>query len=294
MALQLTASSRPPYAGPPLPPDEDERVGALRTLHIEEGQADPVLDSLCNLVCSLLKVRIAGARPAPECVPVRKFCFQSALNCAGPSSWRTRVRTALWGGTGPASGRTRCCGGAARRAGSLFSAVTQIEAAGELRRCGWSGRVEVYRCGVRRVARASGSPTDARWGCGHGAHARAGVSIVERDRQFYKALSTGHEKITIPRAWSFCQYTFLPKLPSVLVVEDAAQDARCLPMSAPRACEAWPVVAVAEDAAQQAGCCRRAPYACGARQLTANWTQSRLLSTALGVLRVRFAGGVSA
>ena len=64
MALQLTANSIPPYAGPPLPPDEDARVGALRTLQIEEGQADPVLDSLCNLVCSLLKVRIAGARPA--------------------------------------------------------------------------------------------------------------------------------------------------------------------------------------------------------------------------------------
>lgn len=54
----------------------------------------------------------------------------------------------------------------------------------------------------------------------------AGVSIVERDRQFYKALS-GHAKLTIPRAWSFCQYTFLPKLPSVLVVEDAAEDERC-------------------------------------------------------------------
>ena len=36
-------------------------MGALRTLQIEEGQADPVLDSLCNLVCSLLNVRIAGA-----------------------------------------------------------------------------------------------------------------------------------------------------------------------------------------------------------------------------------------
>ncbi|KAK9834150.1 hypothetical protein WJX81_003157 [Elliptochloris bilobata] len=80
-------------------------------LQVEEGQADPVLDSLCNLVCSLLKVRIAG------------------------------------------------------------------------------------------------------------------VSIVERDRQFYKALS-GHAKLTIPRAWSFCQYTFLPKLPTVLVVEDAAKDER--------------------------------------------------------------------
>ena len=53
-----------------------------------------------------------------------------------------------------------------------------------------------------------------------------GVTIVEHDRQFYKALS-GHAKVTIPRAWSFCQYTFLPKLPSVMVVEDASKDARC-------------------------------------------------------------------
>jgi len=81
------------------------------------------------------------------------------------------------------------------------------------------------------------------------------VTIVERDHQFYKALS-GHEKITIPRAWSFCQYTFLPKLPTVLVVEDAAQDARCRPPGerAPTLAEAWPLVAVAEYAAQHAGC----------------------------------------
>ena len=57
-------------------------------------------------------------------------------------------------------------------------------------------------------------------------HFPPGVTIVEHDRQFYKALS-GHAKVTIPRAWSFCQYTFLPKLPSVMVVEDASKDARC-------------------------------------------------------------------
>ncbi len=49
---------------------------------------------------------------------------------------------------------------------------------------------------------------------------------MEHDRQYYKALS-GRAKTTIPRAWSFCQYTFLPKLPSVLVVEDASKDERC-------------------------------------------------------------------
>ena len=57
--------------------------------------------------------------------------------------------------------------------------------------------------------------------------ASPGVTIVEHDRQYYKALS-GHAKLTIPRAWSFCQYTFLPKLPSVMVVEDASKDARCV------------------------------------------------------------------
>ena len=65
MALQVAVSAGPPYAGPPLPLDEDERVSALRTLQISEGQADPVLDSLCNLVCSLLKVRLAGAATPP-------------------------------------------------------------------------------------------------------------------------------------------------------------------------------------------------------------------------------------
>ena len=253
MALQLTASSLPPYAGPPLPPDEDERVGALRTLHIEEGQADPVLDSLCNLVCSLLKVRIAGARPTPACGPVRERRFQSALKSAWPSSWRARVRAVLWAGTRPALGRTQCCGGAAHHAGSLFNAVTQI-----VRRSpGAAARQDGSTCTAATCGGWQGPAGALRLyvGSALAARARAGVTIVERDHQFYKALS-GHEKITIPRAWSFCQYTFLPKLPTVLVVEDAAQDARCRHPGerAPTLAEAWPLVAVAEYAAQHAGC----------------------------------------
>lgn len=84
MALQVAASAGPPYAGPPLPLDEEERVNALRTLQIKEGQADPVLDSLCNLVCSLLKVRMAGAAAPPvqtPCPPVLGLVHSYILSC---------------------------------------------------------------------------------------------------------------------------------------------------------------------------------------------------------------------
>ena len=84
MALQVAASAGPPYAGPPLPLDEEERVNALRTLQISEGQADPVLDSLCNLVCSLLKVRMAGAAALPvqtPCPPVLGLVQTLDLSC---------------------------------------------------------------------------------------------------------------------------------------------------------------------------------------------------------------------
>ena len=84
MALQVAASAGPPYAGPPLPLDEEERVSALRTLQIKEGQADPVLDSLCNLVCSLLKVRMAGAAVLPvqtPCPPVLGLVQSDVLSC---------------------------------------------------------------------------------------------------------------------------------------------------------------------------------------------------------------------
>ena len=94
------------------------------------------------------------------------------------------------------------------------------------------------------------------------------MTIVERDRQFYKALS-GHAKLTIPRAWSFCQYTFLPKLPSVMVVEDASKDARCAAVSSragpnplpvfcivpqPRASNRPPVMPVLRDASWAKAC----------------------------------------
>lgn len=84
MDLQVAGSAGPPYAGPPLPLDEDARVSALRTLQIKEGQADPVLDSLCNLVCSLLKVRIAGAAALPmpaSCSPALGPVQPYVLTC---------------------------------------------------------------------------------------------------------------------------------------------------------------------------------------------------------------------
>ena len=56
--------------------------------------------------------------------------------------------------------------------------------------------------------------------------AGAAVSIVEKTRQYLKS-AHGSQRTIVPRALSFCQFTFLTRLPVVLVVEDAQQDERC-------------------------------------------------------------------
>ena len=58
---------------------------------------------------------------------------------------------------------------------------------------------------------------------------RTAVSIVERERQYSKSTGGKQQRWSTPRHMSFCAYTFLPKLPSVLVVEDTLKDARCAP-----------------------------------------------------------------
>lgn len=56
--------------------------------------------------------------------------------------------------------------------------------------------------------------------------ASAAVSIVEKTRQYLKS-AYGSQRNVIPRSMSFCQFTFLTRLPVVLVVEDAQEDERC-------------------------------------------------------------------
>ena len=53
----------------------------------------------------------------------------------------------------------------------------------------------------------------------------AAVSIVEKTRQYLKS-THGMARRSVPRSMSFCQFTFLTRLPVVLVVEDAQQDKR--------------------------------------------------------------------
>ncbi len=67
-----------------------------------------------------------------------------------------------------------------------------------------------------------------------GPHMRAAVSIVERERQYSKSTGGTQPRWATPRQMSFCAYTFLPQLPSVLVVEDTLKDARwaCSPPDA--------------------------------------------------------------
>ncbi|KAK9915679.1 hypothetical protein WJX75_002576 [Coccomyxa subellipsoidea] len=100
------------YKGPTLPPDEDARCRTLEALDVQPEADDPVLSSLCKLLCSLLKV------PA------------------------------------------------------------------------------------------------------------AAVSIVERERQVLKSTGGTMPRTVVPRSASFCQHTFVHKLPVVMVIEDTYKDAR--------------------------------------------------------------------
>ena len=47
------------YKGPSLPDDEDERMRTV-CCAVQDDQDDPVLSSICKLVCSLLRVPSAG------------------------------------------------------------------------------------------------------------------------------------------------------------------------------------------------------------------------------------------
>ena len=52
-----------------------------------------------------------------------------------------------------------------------------------------------------------------------------GVSILDKDRLFYKAL-VGIPRCSHSRDTSFCSWTLLPPVPEVLVVEDTLEDRR--------------------------------------------------------------------
>ena len=50
------------YKGPGLPDDEEERMRTV-CCAVQDDQDDPVLSSICKLVCSLLRVPTAGSPP---------------------------------------------------------------------------------------------------------------------------------------------------------------------------------------------------------------------------------------
>ncbi len=54
------------YKGPPLPPDEEERMRTV-CCAVQNDHDDPVLSSICKLVCSLLRVPSAGET---ACMPL--------------------------------------------------------------------------------------------------------------------------------------------------------------------------------------------------------------------------------
>ena len=51
----------PVHEGPPDPANEEERTKTVECLQIIDSPEDPVLNSLCTLLCSILKVPMAGA-----------------------------------------------------------------------------------------------------------------------------------------------------------------------------------------------------------------------------------------
>ena len=53
------------YKGPLLPADEDERMRTVCCV-VQNDEDDPVLSSICKLVCSLLRVPSAGLHPTPK------------------------------------------------------------------------------------------------------------------------------------------------------------------------------------------------------------------------------------
>ena len=58
------------YPRAALPEDENDRVATLNTL-VQTSDDDPVLASLCKLLCSLLKMPAAGARSLRALPPAR-------------------------------------------------------------------------------------------------------------------------------------------------------------------------------------------------------------------------------
>jgi hypothetical protein len=74
--------------GAPIPEDEDEREKTLQTLDLHPEEDDPVLGSLCKLVCSLLKVPAAGVLASEAYSGVSRDMSH------GPSPRRTK--NGLW------------------------------------------------------------------------------------------------------------------------------------------------------------------------------------------------------
>ena len=83
------------YPRSPLPEDDDDRVATLNTL-VQTSDDDPVLASLCKLLCSLLKVPAAGTRsfeaapPSPACMP-----WAMSTNARGHATLHMRISTRL-------------------------------------------------------------------------------------------------------------------------------------------------------------------------------------------------------
>ena len=62
VAAAMESSNPPPvvHDGPPDPANENERMETIECLKVLDSPEDPVLNSLCNLLCSVLKVPLAG------------------------------------------------------------------------------------------------------------------------------------------------------------------------------------------------------------------------------------------
>ena len=89
------------YKGPSLPDDEDERMRTV-CCAVQNDQDDPVLSSICKLVCSLLRVPTAGEAILLPCPSIKskhalRVCLTKPIDAHPSLSWhQTETTQNVW------------------------------------------------------------------------------------------------------------------------------------------------------------------------------------------------------
>lgn len=87
-AAAATAAQVPAeFEGAPLPANEAERMEMVHCMQVLDSPEDPVLNSLCTLLCSILKVPLAGPNGRACCLSCKRPHSTSVLFTRPASSW---------------------------------------------------------------------------------------------------------------------------------------------------------------------------------------------------------------